>query len=112
MSRESGTKCSSARAHRNSHGAEIEADRSVRFRLWAPAHEQIELLYESSRVFQRFQKVENIGRTAAGDRRHRIQVAFAFAPQCAADGFQHRRGTRAPLDIDPATATLDSAAED
>src|ERR1700682_6484123 len=43
----------------------------------------------ASRVFKRLQKVENVGRTAAGDSRNRIQVAFTLAPQRAADRFQH-----------------------
>src|ERR1700694_5706245 len=42
----------------------------------------------ASRVFKRLQKVENVGRTAAGDCRNRIQVAFTLAPQRAADRFQ------------------------
>ena len=45
MSRNSGANCAS-RAHRNSHGAEIDTNGSVRFRLWAPVHERIELLID------------------------------------------------------------------
>ena len=45
MDRNTGASCAT-RAHRNSHGAEIQSDGSVRFRLWAPAHQRIELLIE------------------------------------------------------------------
>src|SRR5262245_3975129 len=46
MGRKANGKHSNARAYRSVHGAEFESDGSVRFRLWAPAHERIDLLLE------------------------------------------------------------------
>src|SRR3569832_1892683 len=36
------------RAHRMPHGAQIEADGSIRFRVWAPTHETIALRLDNS----------------------------------------------------------------